>query len=105
MPELGKFQLLAADFPTSEMPVSCFYNQMGLCYKSGTSTTRGGDYLAEAVFFERQLSEAERLAVESYLMKKWNLGADKLAKGQVPVNPAKPGGDTFLTNGIWTARL
>ena len=105
MPELGKFQLLAADFLTSEMPVSCFYNQMGLCYKSGTSTTRGGDYLAEAVFFERQLSEAERLAVESYLMKKWNLGADKLAKGQVPVDPAKPGGDTFLTNGVWTARL
>ena len=105
MPELGKFQLLAADFPTSEMPVSCFYNQMGMCYNDGTSTTRGGDYLAEAVFFERQLSEAERLAVESYLMKKWNLGADKLAKGQVPVDPAKLGGDTFLTNGVWTARL
>jgi hypothetical protein len=81
MPELGKFQLLAADWPTKEISVSCFYNQQGLCNSTGESTSRGGDYLAEAVFFERQLSEVERIAVESYLMKKWNVGADKLAKG------------------------
>ena len=105
MPELGKFQLLAADWPTKEISVSCFYNQQGLCHSTGESTSRGGDYLAEAVFFERQLSEAERIAVESYLMKKWNVGADKLAKGQVPVDPAQPSGATFFTNGIWTARL
>ena len=105
MPELGKFQLLAADWPTREMQVSCFYNQQGVSHTAGASTLRGGDYLTEAVFFERQLSEVERLTVESYLMKKWNLGADKLAKGQVPVDPSKPAEDTFFTNGVWTTRL
>ena len=104
-PDFGKFQLLAMDSLTTEMPVSCFYNQMGLNIENGKATTRGGDYLAEAVFFERQLSEAERLSVERYLMKKWNLGADKLAHGQLPVDPAVPAGATTTTNGIWTTRF
>lgn len=104
-PDFGKLQLLAMDSLTTEMPVSCFYNQMGLNYGDGTSTLRGGDYLAEAVFFERKLSESERLSVERYLMKKWNLGADKLAKGQLPNDPSKPDGATAVTNGIWTTRF
>lgn len=104
-PDFGKLQLLAMDSLTTEMPVSCFYNQMGMSYGDGNSTLRGGDYLAEAVFFERQLSEAERLSVERYLMKKWNLGADKLAKGQLPNDPSMPDGETAVTNGIWTTRF
>ena len=104
-PDIGKFQLLAMDSLTTEMPVSCFYNEMGLNIENGKATTRGGDYLAEAVFFERKLSEAERISVERYLMKKWNLGADKLALGQLPVNPAAPDGATTTTNGLWTTRF
>ena len=39
----------------------------------------GGDYLYEAVVFTNQLTEAERLRVESYLLDTWNLRKGKAA--------------------------
>lgn len=60
------FQLLEAD--TGDVNtgyVSCFYSR-------GTDkNSAGGDFLCEALAFAVELTEAERLAVQDYLMHKW----------------------------------
>lgn len=54
-------------------------------YRSGFGETlkgaQGGDWLGEALVFTNQLQEAERVAIERYLLAKWNLPQ---LKGPVP---------------------
>ena len=44
-----------------------FFNQ------KGAASRQGGDYLSEVILFTNRLTSAERLDVQRYLMKKWNL--------------------------------
>ena len=41
--------------------------------RTDAGTAQGGDYVCEIIAFADPISEAERLEVERYLMKKWNL--------------------------------
>lgn len=69
MPPKKGFQLLAGDGRAARVKMGAFFNQRNV-----TSQIRqGGDYLSEALVFTNILTEAEKLDVERYLMKKWNL--------------------------------
>lgn len=58
------FHLLDVGGPVSGI-VGSFYAQ------AGNKSSWGGDYLAEAIAFTNELSEAERVQVASYLTRKW----------------------------------
>ena len=47
----------------------------------------GGDYLFEAILFTNSLSAIDRMAVETYLMRRWNVGSG--GRGNLNVNVAK----------------
>ena len=66
-PKIG-FQLYEAEYIDQPGAFDSFYTMR-------TSAGRqGGDYLSEVILFTNRLTSAERLSVERYLMKKWNLG-------------------------------
>ena len=75
-PPVGRFHLF--DTSSQIVPVDAktgaFFAQWG-----DVATKWGGDYLAEAIVFTNQLSETERVAVQSYLSRKW-FGTSTVAK-------------------------
>ena len=86
VPPRNGFQLLEADYIDNRSSFGAFY-----CMKTQANVSRqGGDYLSEAILFTNELSAAERLDVERYLMRKWKLGsaaAEQNALGTVKVAP------------------
>ena len=64
------FQLFEGDLLTSPAKYQSFFYNYFETYKNDVP---GGDYLCEAILFSVRLTEDERLAVERYLMAKWNL--------------------------------
>lgn len=58
-----------------------FYTRYEEIGGSTASMKQGGDYIAEALVFTVALSEAERLEIERYLMRKWNLDENGFAYG------------------------
>lgn len=77
-PQRAGWQLFACDYKDVLPGADNFY-------RSGFTETlkgaQGGDYLGEVLVFTNQLQEAERVAVERYLLAKWNLPQ---LKGAVP---------------------
>ena len=64
------FQLFEDDLLTAPASYqSFFYNQ----FETFKNDIPGGDFLCEAILFTQRLTEDERMAVERYLMAKWNL--------------------------------
>ncbi len=85
VPPKNGFQLLEADYIDNRSTFGAFY-----CMKTQANASRqGGDYLSEVILFTNELSAAERLDVERYLMRKWKLGAaaEQNALGTVKVAP------------------
>ena len=64
------FQLFEGDLLTAPAKYQTFFYNHFETYKTDVP---GGDFLCEAIFFSTRLTETERLAVERYLMAKWNL--------------------------------
>ncbi len=83
VPPKKGFQLLEGDYIDYTAQFAAFY-----CMKTAAKR-QGGDYLSEVILFTNELSAAERLDVERYLMRKWKLGADagRTAAGTVKVAP------------------
>ena len=75
------FQLLAGTVGDQFQYINNFFRQ-----RSEVKVI-GGDFLSEAILFTNQLSEAEFVAVERYLMAKWKLrsGTDKLVRLETDV--------------------
>lgn len=61
------FQLYEVNMSALPVGVNNFFNDRDMKNRTG------GGYIAEAIVFTNQIAESERLAVESYLMKKWSL--------------------------------
>lgn len=87
VPPRTGFQLLEMDFPAQSDSVDCIF-------RSGFETVvdkdtgldkqvQGGDYVSEIVLFTNVVSEAERLEVERYLMRRWSLARTDNAPGTV----------------------
>lgn len=89
-PPLSGFQLLELEFPAQPDTVS----QIFRC-KYGSP--QGGDYVSEIILFTNIVSEAERLDVERYLMRKYSL--PRTAARPVAYLPA-PGKVTSVSDGI-----
>ena len=69
VPPKRGFQLLEGCSTTYPFKMDNFFRTAFETFKNA----QGGDYIAEAMVFTNLLTEAERLDVERYLMKKWNL--------------------------------
>ena len=64
IPPSGRFHLFDSGSPVN--------GKFGALFGQwGSKIYWGGDYLAEAIVFTREISETERLQVQSYLAKKW----------------------------------
>jgi len=63
-PPAGRFHLFDTGSPVNGRFAALFGQW-------GAKTYWGGDYLAEAIVFTREISETERLQIESYLAQKW----------------------------------
>ena len=74
-PPKAGFQLLETEFTDVPTIVDAFYNMKDAVGR------QGGDYLAEAIVFTNVLTSAERLEIEDYLMKKWDLGGARTQSG------------------------
>lgn len=68
-----RVEVIAMDFTERPGHFATFFNQRGRTCVSGRC---GGDYLSEFIAFTNRLTEAEILAVNRYLMQKWNLEAN-----------------------------
>ena len=71
VPPKRGFQLLEGCSTTYPFRMDCFFRTR---FETFTKA-QGGDYIAEAMVFTNLLTEVERLDIERYLMKKWNLPA------------------------------
>ncbi len=71
IPPKRGFQLLEGVATAYPFRMDTFFRSGFEIYK----TAQGGDFIAEAAVFTNRLTEAERLSVERYLLKKWNLPA------------------------------
>lgn len=68
----GGFQLFETDFCGRRQQFDrIFYDNFN--GRTDAGTVQGGDYVCEIVAFEDALDESDRLEIERYLMKKWNL--------------------------------
>ena len=82
------FQLLEGDMLAKPLRLETFFYNRGTL--SGAKA--GGDFICEALLFTNRLSEVQRLDVERYLMKKWNLPTATLTakngqpKSQLPIH-------------------
>lgn len=83
IPPNAGFQLLETEFTDVPSVVDAFYNMKGVAGR------QGGDYLSEAIVFTNALTATERLEVEDYLMRKWNLGnaRKQLGVGHISTAP------------------
>lgn len=79
---LTGFQLLELAYGNTrvhDQALNCFFNDRNYQADSSGSPINwggnrvGGDYLSEVLVFTEKLTEEERLAVETYLLRKWNL--------------------------------
>lgn len=70
---VARAEVVAVDFTERPGKFGTFFNQRGRGCVNGRY---GGDYLSEFIAFTNRLTEAEILAVNRYLMRKWNLGAN-----------------------------
>ena len=75
VPPKAGFQLLETEFTDVPTIVDAFYNM------KNTAGRQGGDYLSEAIVFTNALTATERLEIEDYLMRKWNLGNARTQDG------------------------
>lgn len=73
------FQLLNLNFNALPVGVNAFFND-----RDKTDGRCGGGYIAEAIVFTCRLTEAERIAVEAWLMQKWGI-ANGNAPGRIAV--------------------
>lgn len=96
-PPIKGFQLLECHFaPIVTRADTFFLSRAETIYSdSNMNSHQGGDYLAEAIVFTNVITEAQRLDVQRYLMKKWNLPRNRFT--DVDDNPqelqiAKPVG-------------
>ena len=64
------FQLFEGDLLTAPASYQTFFYNYFETFKNDIP---GGDFLCEAILFTQRLTEDERMAVERYLMAKWNL--------------------------------
>lgn len=64
------FQLFEGDFLSIPETYDAFFYNGCAAYRNDIP---GGDYLCEVILFTHRLCESDRLAVERYLMDKWNL--------------------------------
>lgn len=80
----ARAEVVAVDFTERAGKFATFFNQRG---RNCADNRFGGDYLSEFIAFTNRLTEAEILAVNRYLMKKWNLGPN--AKKPVRLELAK----------------
>lgn len=71
IPPKRGFQLLEGVATAYPFRMDTFFHSGFETYKKA----QGGDFIAEAAVFTNRLTEAERLSVERYLLKKWNLPA------------------------------
>ena len=69
------FECVDVDFTGNATSFDCFYSNRHV------DNRFGGDYISEAIVFTNHLTETERMQVERYLMKKWNLAP---ASGPAP---------------------
>ncbi len=69
------FECVDVDFAGNATSFDCFYSNRHV------DNRFGGDYISEAIVFTNRLTETERMQVERYLMKKWNLAP---ASGPMP---------------------
>lgn len=76
VPPKRGFQLLETEFTDVPTVVDAFYNM------KNAKGRQGGDYLAEVIVFTNALTASERLAVEDYLMRKWDLGGARAQSGR-----------------------
>lgn len=79
---LTGFQLLELAYGNTrvhDQALNCFFNDRNYQEDSSGSPMKkvgkrvGGDYLSEVLVFTGKLTEEERLAVETYLLRKWRL--------------------------------
>ena len=78
-PKIG-FQLLECKYAGALTKADdFFYSSYAEIGGSGSQYKQGGDYISEALVFTVALSEAERLEIERYLMKKWGLDNNRFA--------------------------
>ena len=83
------FQLFEGDLLTKPNK----YNSLFCSSPNGSNVTPGGDFMSEVLLFTNRLSEAQRLDVERYLMKKWGLPSHVAKdKSNVPGQVASPHG-------------
>lgn len=61
------FECVDVAFSGNATSFDCFYSNRHVDGRFG------GDYISEAIVFTNRLTETERMQVERYLMKKWNL--------------------------------
>ena len=61
------FECVDVDFAGNATSFDCFYSNRH------ADNRFGGDYISEAIVFTNRLTETERMQVERYLLKKWNL--------------------------------
>lgn len=91
MPPRRGFQLLEGDMLAKPARLETFFCNR-TSYAASLAGRAGGDFICEAILFTNKLSEAQRLDVERYLMKKWNLPAATLTaasgqpKSQLPIH-------------------
>lgn len=79
VPPKSGFQLYEADYLDCPSFANAFFNERN------SAGRQGGDYLSEAILFTNRLTEAERIDVERYLMRKWNLGDPASGKGVIAI--------------------
>ena len=76
-PKKGYFQVFNSHRPqllgSTSSIADAFFDGYANNTVGGVVGHTGGDYLCEAIVFTNRISNAERLAVERYLMAKWNL--------------------------------
>ena len=81
-------QMLEVDFLDLPSRASWFFR----CGFETYTGNQGGDYLSEVIIFTTPLSEAERLDVGRYLLKKWNLKWDVPRLVNANLRPLRPTG-------------
>ncbi len=103
-PPIKGFQLLECHFaPIVTQADTFFFSRAETLYsESNLNSHQGGDYLAEAIVFTNVITEAQRLDVQRYLMKKWHLPRNRFT--DVDDNPqeiqlAKPVGTIGVAAG------
>ena len=95
------FQLLECIYTTHGTQADAFFFTHFEQLWGADSCRQGGDCISEAIVFTNSVTEAERLAVERYLMRKWSLPANPFAESASPepISWPKPVGTVGAASG------